>query len=259
MIEKHYHLRGQRVVARQNDTLDPGRRTLVLLHGAGCNHHFFDAVIPHLNGVNVIVPAFPGRCGSAGEPLDRVVDMAEWVGELLELLALPAVILGGHSMGGGVAIEYALPATKKVAIEALILLGTGGRLRARPEVLRAMRNAVKEGAIADVGRFAYHRSTPEELVDAAEGERNKTPSETSLADWFASNGFDRLDAVSGIDRPTLIVAGRDDIFTPLDYSEYLHAHIAASELHILDNAGHMFPVERGAEVAGWIAGFLRKT
>jgi pimeloyl-ACP methyl ester carboxylesterase len=44
--------------------------------------------------------------------------------------------------------------------------------------------------------------------------------------------------VSEIHLPTLIICAAEDRLTPVKYSQYLHDHIAGSELQVIPNAGH---------------------
>lgn len=239
--------------------------TVVLLHGAGCNHNFFANLVGELesarSGLDVVAPSFPGRCGSTGRALQEVGAMARWLATLLAELDLRRVVVGGHSMGGAVALELALHpelVPPHIEIAGLVLLATGGRLRVSPAIFAAMRQAVADGQINDVGRFAYHPTSAPEVVDAAEAERAVTPPEAALADWYAANRFDRLDRLGGIQTPAMVVGGRDDPFTPVRYSEYLQAHMQNAELHILEAAGHMFPVERSRDLAPMLVDFAMR-
>jgi pimeloyl-ACP methyl ester carboxylesterase len=49
-----------------------------------------------------------------------------------------------------------------------------------------------------------------------------------------------LERLGEIRVPTLVIGGKDDIFTPRWMAEEVHAAIPGSELHLYDNAGHAF-------------------
>ena len=59
--------------------------------------------------------------------------------------------------------------------------------------------------------------------------------------------FDRRADLSRISAPTLIVAARDDMVTPIYYSEELAGLIPGAETAILEAGGHFFPVSAAAE------------
>jgi pimeloyl-ACP methyl ester carboxylesterase len=53
-------------------------------------------------------------------------------------------------------------------------------------------------------------------------------------------GHNTLDELERIECPTLVIGGRDDIFTPRWMAEEVAARIPRSELHLYDGAGHAF-------------------
>lgn len=56
--------------------------------------------------------------------------------------------------------------------------------------------------------------------------------------------------------PTLILCGREDEVTPLAQSEFMHAAIKGSILHVIDNAGHVSNLEQPHEFNKHIRHFL---
>jgi 3-oxoadipate enol-lactonase len=197
---------------------------LVLVHGAGCDHHVFDALRAALSD-DVIAIDLPGRgdsrppCTTAAEAARAVVaDVAR------RGLRLEDAIVVGHSYGGAVAIECALSSSPA----GLVLISTGARLRVRPELLAAN---PRESA----------------LVSA----------ETATADWRAADAFDRMTDVERIAVPTLVIGGEHDDRTPPKYARYLAAKIPGAQLQLLGAAGHMCIVDDVPRVADAIEAFRR--
>ncbi|MBY9016804.1 MAG: alpha/beta hydrolase [Candidatus Lokiarchaeota archaeon] len=62
---------------------------------------------------------------------------------------------------------------------------------------------------------------------------------------------------SGIECPTLIIAGRLDNFAPEQMSEELHKKIRNSRLEILDMAGHFAPAQRKDVINELICDFIK--
>jgi len=62
---------------------------------------------------------------------------------------------------------------------------------------------------------------------------------------------------SGIECPTLIIAGRLDNFAPEQMSEELHKKIPNSKLEILDMAGHFAPAQRKDIINELICDFIK--
>jgi pimeloyl-ACP methyl ester carboxylesterase len=54
----------------------------------------------------------------------------------------------------------------------------------------------------------------------------------------------------------LIICGKEDLLTPVKYSQYLKQKIKNSELYIIEEAGHMVMLEKPNEVNQIIERFL---
>jgi pimeloyl-ACP methyl ester carboxylesterase len=62
--------------------------------------------------------------------------------------------------------------------------------------------------------------------------------------------------LGGVTVPTLVVVGRDDVFTPVSDAQYLHERIPGSRLAVIDGAGHLPNLERPAAFGRALAGLL---
>lgn len=56
--------------------------------------------------------------------------------------------------------------------------------------------------------------------------------------------------------PTLIICGKEDKITPPDRAQFLHENIKDSELHIIDNAGHLSNMEEDRIFSERVLNFL---
>jgi len=112
---------------------------VVLIHGAGGNLMHWPGELRRLPGQTVYALDLPGHGKSAGSGRTDIASYAEIVGGFIAVLGLPRVVLAGHSMGGAVALEYALRSPQNLA--GLVLLSTGARLPVAP--------VVKSGILTD--------------------------------------------------------------------------------------------------------------
>ena len=92
----------------------------------------------------------------------------------------------------------------------------------------------------------------------AEGEREwaKTNSRVRYQDMRACDQFDIMQDIEKIQRPALIVCGREDVMTPLKYSEFLNKKITGSKLEVIENAGHLVMLESPSALGRAILKFL---
>ena len=217
--------------------------TLVLIHSAGGNEHSYDALLPFLRGIDVRVPALPGRSGVETEHPGTIGCAAEWVRGWLEENAIERAVVGGHSMGGAVALELGLSAAPAVA--AIALISTGARLRVHPEILQTLASATRGGEAPDLSKWL--------LPDPA---RERTAPRAAELDWKMADGFDRLDSVANVRVPALVVSGADDRLTPPRYAAFLHEHLPRATRVTIPGAGHDLPIQRPRELAEALLEFV---
>ena len=212
---------------------------LVLLHGAGANGRIWEPVAAALSGFEIWAPSLPGRDGTGGEPPTSAAEAAAWLATWLDAARLPHPIVVGHSYGGAVAIELALA---RPSVPGLVLAGTGARLRVAPAVLQVAEDAAARGEHMST-RPSFGASVPDAITGPYDRAAQRTPSTTSLADWRSCNGFDRMDALSEITVPVLVVGGETDTLTPPKYHRYLADGLPRATLEMIPDVGHMLPFE----------------
>jgi pimeloyl-ACP methyl ester carboxylesterase len=167
----------------------------------------------------------------------------ESVREYLEENGITNPILVGHSMGGAIAIEYALSHTD---LEGLVLVGTGARLRVRQDLMTKITKDYDE-ASRSIAQLSVSPSCDPLLLERIAREMLRIDADVTYGDFEACNSFDRMNDVSKIATQTLIVCGADDLLTPPKYSEYLHKKIQNSKLIIMPRAGHSVMLEKYRE------------
>ena len=236
------------------DSVKASRRAIVFLHGAGGSHHTFRDQWAGLKGpVRLVIPDLPGHGGSAGPPPETVDACAAWVVDFVKEVGLDRFILAGHSMGGAIALQAALGGIK--GLEALVLLGTGARLRISPVIFEGIGQRFREFAPELVGWMTSAASSDLLREDITKDVLSTRPA-TFLADFRACNGFDVMDRLDTIRIPTLVISGDDDRLTPLKYGEYLAVNIPGAVLKIIHGAGHLAMLEKAAEVNAVITSFV---
>ena len=82
-----------------------------------------------------------------------------------------------------------------------------------------------------------------------------TPVVGYIANCEAVRDMDHRDMLAKIAAPTLIVAGRHDVATPIAAAEYIRARIPGAALTLLD-AGHISNIEQASDFTTEVMGFL---
>jgi N-formylmaleamate deformylase len=243
---------------------------LVLLHGFTDNGLCWSEVARAWEGdFDVIMPDARGHGLSSGSASGdyRRQAMAEDVAALIRTLNLGPVRLGGHSMGGGVAMVVASEwpeLVRAVVLEDAALFLPRERLASSPEEIQQ-----RYGWL-----FAARAQSLEERKAACQ--KNTGWSEVTVEQWAISKdqlneailpagpapvSGDRppLEVLAAIRCPLLLVTGdpaRGALITPEQAAQVLAAQPRARELHI-PATGHCIRYDQPREYARRVGEWLR--
>ncbi|MBW1979638.1 MAG: alpha/beta hydrolase [Deltaproteobacteria bacterium] len=234
--------------------LAPGRRNFIFVHGAGGNSLVWQKQRYGLDrGVNTICPDLPGHGRSSGNGLTSIAEYSAWLSHFAGSLAQDKVVLVGHSMGGAVVLETAL--SRPQWLEAIVLIGTGARLKVRSDLLRDLEQDFSRAA-SKIVRSCYSEHAPRELRQWALEQLLAERAEVVADDFRACNAFDLMDDLPRIPHPALVICGSNDVMTPVKYSHYLADKLPRAAIAIIQDTGHMAMLEKGAQVNSAIVRFL---
>ncbi len=236
---------------------------LLLIHGIGDSSDTWRPVAEVLAQQHmVIAPDLLGHGRSEKPRADYTVGgFANGMRDLLSLLGLDRVTVVGHSLGGGVAAQFAYQYPERC--ERLVLVSSGGIGRTVSPLLRmaavpgaeavmpllglpAVRLASRLGAgllrmfDTALGGDAEEMLAVFDALPGTEARRAILRTLRSGVDWRGQviTMLDRAYLTDGV--PTLIIWGRRDAIIPLGHGRLAHAVLAGSELEVFDEAGH-FP------------------
>ncbi|HOV89519.1 MAG TPA: alpha/beta hydrolase [Syntrophorhabdaceae bacterium] len=231
-------------------------KKIIFIHGSGLSTHIWYGLRDYLsNSLEVVLIDLPGHGMSSGGGYGSIEDYRDAIFNAIKGTDLEGSYMAGHSLGGAIAMSFALKYPE--LIKGLILLGTGARLKVLPQILEGIVKN-KEKTLKEIISLAFSDKSHDELKKIHYNETIKCPGEVIYKDFFACDRFNIMDSLEFIASPTLIVCGEDDKLTPVKYSEYLKNHIKNSELVIIKDAGHMLFLEKPKEIADAIKGFIEK-
>ncbi len=225
---------------------------LIFVHGAGNTSKVWHYQIEHFPEAEAV--DLPGHL-SPGSPCTSVEDYVDWLhGYILEQKYSDPVLIG-HSMGGAIAQLYALKYPQD--IKALILIGTGARLRVAPRLLSLIRDGIDNPLswLENFVRPLYSRVAPEvgeEIIEKIA----RSGAAVQLNDMLCCDKFDIMDKVHQIKVPTLLLCGSEDEMTPPKYGSSLAAKIQEAKLAIIDGGSHLVFAEKPGAVNQVIEQFL---
>ncbi len=237
-------LHGHRVAYREAG--DPALPVLLLIHGITSSSSTWDPVIPALaEHAHVIAPDLLGHGDSDKPRADYSLGgFASGLRDLLDHLGHERVTVIGHSLGGGVAMQFAyqhLIANHHVRTAGVAVGRVLGRIpiRPRPSVQEVARGYASLSESAARTAFVH---TLRSVVEPG-GQR--------------VNASDRLYLAEG--RPTLIVWGALDTVIPVSHAHHAHAVIPGSALEVFEQSGHFPHMDEPARFARVVRSFLGST
>lgn len=234
--------------------LSGGSPPLVFVHGAGGNYLHWPPQVRRLPDETVYALDLPGHARSKGPGCDTIAGYVDRIDEWMDAMGLGRIILGGHSMGGAITQQFALQLPHKLS--AVILVGTGGRLRVYPTILEATADPARfREAVDTIIDWSFSDSAPERLVELAHRRMLEVDQQVLHDDFVACDNFDVMGRVSEIKLPALVICGEADQLTPVKYSEYLVDQLSEAQLTRVPAAGHMVMLEKPEIVAEAIGAF----
>ncbi len=225
---------------------------LVFLHGAADSAAVWELQVGHFgDDHDVLALDLPGHGKRLGEQAFSSVDEnAEEAVRAIEARGFWSPVLVGHSMGGAAALAVALRWPELPA--ALALVGSGARLRMRPEPIEEARQRAETALSGVVAPRVISLdevvspSAPAAVRDWLAERFGRSTAQATYADFLATSGFDVMGRLDEIRQPTLVIGGEDDRWTPPRFERYLAEQIAGARLVLLPATGH-YPFVEQAE------------
>jgi pimeloyl-ACP methyl ester carboxylesterase len=236
---------------------------LVLIHGITSSSATWDRVLPRLaRRYTVLAPDLMGHGHSDKLRGDYSVGAhANMIRDLLDELGYGSASFVGHSLGGGVALQFAYQYRER--IDRVVLVAPGGFGREVSVLLRAAsvpgsgpvlalatwRPIVQAGTLLTqtLGRFGVHGNTDLEEIGRAyalladrDSRRAFIHTLRSVVD-YGGQRVSALDRIESADRiPSLIVWGENDRVVPARQGVDAHQTLPHIQLKVFKHTGH-FP------------------
>src|SRR5256714_1489874 len=255
---------------------------IVLVHGLAGSSTTWRYVMPKLaERFTVVAPDLLGHGESAKPRGDYSLGAhASGIRDLLVALGVERATFVGHSLGGGVAMQFAYQFPQ--ICERLVLVASGGLGKEVNPFLRAVSLPGSEYVLP----LVLHRSLHDALgtvggwfgrlgLRGGEIAQEVWRSYTALTEVHGQMAFVhtirsvidvRGQRVSARDRlylaaevPTLIVWGDRDRIVPVSHAHATHELIPGSRLVVVEGAGHFLPVEQPVAFLAALEDFLATT
>jgi pimeloyl-ACP methyl ester carboxylesterase len=251
-----------------------GAPVVMLLHGSNADLHTWDAWTADLARDHRVIRFDQIGHGLTGaDPGGGYAPQtfADDVGRMADKLGVGRFVLAGNSMGGGIALRFALAHPER--LDGLVLIDSAGA----PRLGKPAGNIGFTLARNPVGGWLMTRITPRSLIAKSlhQTVRNQAIVSEAMIDryWellrFPGNRAATVarfsqpmptfpaDQLARLAMPVLIQWGADDPLIPLAAGQWLHRAIPHSSMIVYPGIGHI-PMEEAtgqsvADLRGWMA------
>jgi sigma-B regulation protein RsbQ len=261
------------VIERNNVKLSGqvGGQPMLFAHGFGCDQNMWRHVAPAFEDDHrVVLFDHVGAGGSDLSAYDRakyssLQGYADDVLEICRELELRDVVFVGHSVSSMVGVLAAAQEPDRFA--KLVLVGPSPRYIDEGDYVGGFQLEDIEGLLESLdsnylgwshqfGPVIMGRPDRPELGEELTNSFCRTDPE--IARHFARVTFtsDNRADLERVRTPALVLQCSDDVIAPTAVGEYVHAHLADSELVFLDATGHCPNLSAPDETIGAIRAFL---
>ena len=248
----YFEVNGKRAFASTGGRpFDSAQPTVLFLHGSGLDHTFWGlhSRFFAFRQYSVLCPDYPGHSHSEGPALTSIEAIAGWVNDVVETLDAKDISVVAHSQGCLVALEFASRFKDKLRSVSLIASGLATPVNAalieaaenNPEQAIAMmvgwgfgpaghlyQGPIPGNSMIGGGRKIMGRNVPDELA----------------TDLKACNAYaNGKTAAAAIDCPRQVILAGKDRMAPRKAGMELVEHLNGPELTIIEESGHMVPLE----------------
>ncbi len=246
-LDAHYYTGGQ-------------GEPLVVIHGGGGDARTWMSNIEELAGkYTVYAPDLPGYGGSQALAGDYYIpELSDFIGSFAGSLGLERFYLVGHSMGGGVALDYALKAPqniKKLVLVSSLCLGREiafwVRLLSIHAILRSLGTLTL--SILQGIKWLAERLNPAEFIMPLSPASMTVGGNIST---FRQQSLVLKDRLAEVAMPTLVVWGARDPIVPVKHAYQAGKAIPDCRVKVFEHKGHNVHRDALAEFSSTVRGFL---
>lgn len=248
-----------------NHVFDASLPTIIFIHGAANDHSVWALQSRYFayHKHNVLAVDLPGHGKSAGNALNDVAALADWVKALMDACGAGQAAIVGHSMGSLIGLEAA--ARYPANITRLALIGTAIPMLVS-DALLASSAANDHAAYEMINVFAHspraqiggNRLPGAWMMGNSMRLMERSANGVLHADFTACNSYrGGLNAAKKTQCPVLLVLGQRDLMTPPRAAREAAASFRNGRTVLLDGTGHSLMSEQPDAVLDALIDFLR--
>jgi pimeloyl-ACP methyl ester carboxylesterase len=242
-----------------------GHHTMVMLHGFRGNHKGLTEVSQHFAGFRLIIPDLPGYGESQTLEIPHTLaNYARWLDEFVEALELDQWVSWSHSYSSSIALIQAAEGVNRPV--AMVSVSMAALRRGAPSAVSTLYYALGQylpGGLRHrwiasrrldhaTGRWLFMTmptARRRELQRRAEKDLPKLKAQVVTEEYMSALKTDLEPYAREVKLPVLVIAGARDVIVPLRRLERLASLMPDATLVVMEDQGHLAPIERPAATA----------
>lgn len=233
---------GDKISFEAGEGFESGARkgqTVLLIHGATDNQriwrHQMDALSKDHSPIAV---SLPGHLDSDGEAIRDAEGFRGFVKGLAEALDLAPFTFVGHSMGGSMALDFAVHHGEM--LKGVVMVGSSPSWEISEEELAPWKEDPEK--MRRESDEMYSRETSAEIKEWVARETAGTPGDVCYADLAACNTFDPNPDFGKVTVPMMVVVGDEDAMS-IPGSELVAEKVSGAQYDLITACGHPIMAE----------------
>lgn len=224
---------------------------LVFIHGSGAIGEVWHYQKQQFQGADT--PDLPGH--PDGKLCTSIEEYSDWLHGYIQQKGYRDVVLAGHSLGGGITLQHAVKYPGD--LKAIILVGSGARLRVLPLIIEAIKGKLddRQGWL-DQMVVPLYATVDEATRNLLMPKLAKVGPAPQLNDFLCCDKFDIMEKIGSVTMPVLAIVGDQDNMTPPKYAQYMAKNMPSCRLEIIEGGTHLAFLEKPQKVNAAIEKFL---
>ena len=261
----YFDVKGKQVFATTGGKAFDNRKPVVLfLSGSALDHTFWalHSRFFAFRNYSVLCLDTPGHSNSEGPELASIEALGDWVNDVIEALGADNISVVGHSQGCLTALEFVSRFPDKV--RSVSCIGSGLATPVNPGLIAAAENDPSAAidmmiswGFGEAGHL-HQGPIPGNSMAAGGWKTMQRNAPSGLAtDLKACDAYKNGEvAAANIACPHQVILASGDRMTPRKAGMRLAECLAAPELHVIENSGHMIPLEAPDECRSLLRDFI---
>lgn len=261
----YFEVNGKRVFATTGGKpFDNSKPVVLFLSGSALDHTFWGlhSRFFAFRQYAVLAPDFPGHTNSEGPDLTSIESMADWINDVVETLGADSISVVGHSQGCLTALEFASRYPDKV--RSVSFIGSGLETPVNPALIEAAESdpgaavaMMISWGFGEAGHKHQGAIPGNSMVAGGMKTMARNAPAGLAADLKACNAYKNgKPAAEKIHCPKQVILGGKDRMTPRKAGMELVERLVNPELHVIENSGHMVPLEAPDECRKLLRDFI---